>query len=139
MNKLFVNRLYLSARVLVAITFLVAGIHKIVFWQGPAMWMASKGLPAVNFLLGIATVTELLAAVLLVAGYKLKWVSIGLFIFLLSTTVLMHTFWNMDGMMFQTALLDFIQNIAILGGLLAIAALASLSEQNSLPSHGREA
>ena len=111
-----------------AIGFLVAGIHKILNWQGPAMWMQSKGLPYVNLLLGMATAIEIIGAILLLAGIKVKWVSIGLFVFLLLTTLLMHTFWNMEGMMFQTAFLDFIQNTAILGGLMALAAFARMKE-----------
>ncbi len=91
------------------------------------MWMASKGLPFVPILLGAAMVTELAGALLLFAGIKVKQTAIALILLLLPMTLIMHTFWNMEGMMFQTALMDFIQNVAIMGGLVALAAGAHIS------------
>lgn len=128
MNNSFIKPVYFIARFLVAITFLVAGIHKMVAWDKSAMWMASKGLPMVDALLAIATFLELAGAVLLIINFKTKWVSIILAGFMLALTFMMHNFWVMEGMMFQTSLLDFIQNIAIVGGLLAMALFASKME-----------
>lgn len=128
MNNSFIKPVYFIARFLVAITFLVAGIHKMVAWDKPAMWMASKGLPMVDALLAIATFLELAGAVLLIINFKTKWVSIILAGFMLTLTFMMHNFWAMEGMMFQTSFLDFIQNIAIVGGLLAMALFASKME-----------
>ncbi len=124
MNNSFIKPVYFIARFLIAITFLVAGIHKVVAWDGPAMWMASKGLPMVDVLLAIATFLELAGAVLLIINLKTKWVSVILAGFMLALTFMMHNFWTMEGMMFQTSFLDFIQNTAIVGGLLAMALLA---------------
>ncbi|MDI9258168.1 DoxX family protein [Flavobacterium sedimenticola] len=115
------NTIFTVARALMGITFLIAGLHKIMAWEGPAAWMASKGIPMVTILLGMATFIEIVGALLLLVNQKVKWTSLILAIFLLVVTVSMHTFWNMDGMMFQAAFLDFIQNIAIIGGLLGLA------------------
>ncbi|NDK55754.1 DoxX family protein [Pontibacter fetidus] len=120
------------SRILIGVTFLIAGLHKALFWDGPAMWMASKGLPFVPLLLGTAMVTELAGALLLFAGFKVKQVAIVLILLLLPMTLLMHTFWNMEGMMQQTAVMDFIQNIAIMGGLVALAVVAHLSSKQSI-------
>ncbi len=120
------------SRILIGVTFLIAGLHKALFWDGPAMWMASKGLPFVPLLLGAAMVTELVGALLLFAGFRVKQVAIVLILLLLPMTLLMHTFWNMEGMMQQTAVMDFIQNIAIMGGLVALAAVAHLSSKQSI-------
>lgn len=128
MNNSFIKPVYFIARFLVAITFLVAGIHKMVAWDKPAMWMASKGLPMVDALLAIATFLELAGAVLLIINFKTKWVSVILAGFMLALTFMMHNFWAMEGMMFQTSFLDFIKNIAIVGGLLAMALFASKME-----------
>ncbi|WP_266206177.1 DoxX family protein [Pontibacter kalidii] len=127
MKKSSVQPFILTARILTGITFLVAGMHKVLLWDGPAMWMASKGLPFVPILLGAAMVTELAGALLLFAGIKVKQTAIALILLLLPMTLIMHTFWNMEGMMFQTALMDFIQNVAIMGGLVALAAGAHIS------------
>ncbi|PRY06407.1 putative oxidoreductase [Pontibacter ummariensis] len=132
MEKSSVRSFILVARILIGSTFLVAGLHKVLFWDGPAMWMASKGLPFVPFLLGIATVTELAGAVLLFAGVKVKQTAIALILLLLPMTLMMHTFWNMEGPMQQTAVMDFIQNLSIMGGLVALAAVVHLSAKLSL-------
>ncbi|PRY02937.1 putative oxidoreductase [Pontibacter ummariensis] len=127
MKNSAVQPFILVARILIGITFLVAGMHKVLFWDGPAMWMASKGLPFVPLLLGAAMVTELLGAILLFAGFKVKQTALALVLLLLPMTLMMHTFWNMEGMMQQTAVMDFIQNLAIMGGLVALAAVVHLS------------
>ncbi|WP_276498955.1 DoxX family protein [Pontibacter litorisediminis] len=127
MKNSSINTFVLAARILVGTTFLIAGLHKALFWDGPAMWMASKGLPFVPLLLGIAMATELVGALLLFAGIKVKQTAIALILLLLPMTLLMHTFWNMEGMMQQNAIMDFIQNVAIMGGLVALASLAHLT------------
>lgn len=127
MKNSSIQSFVLAARILIGITFLIAGLHKAIFWDGPAMWMASKGLPFVPLLLGAAMVTELAGALLLFAGIKVKQTAIVLILLLLPTTFLMHTFWNMEGMMQQTAIMDFIQNIAIMGGLVALGVVAHLA------------
>ncbi|NEM99286.1 DoxX family protein [Pontibacter burrus] len=132
MKNSTVNTFVLVSRILIGITFLIAGLHKALFWDGPAMWMASKGLPFVPLLLGTAMVTELVGALLLFAGIKVKQTAIVLILLILPMTLLMHTFWNMEGMMQQTAIMDFIQNIAIVGGLVALAAVAHLSSKQSI-------
>ncbi len=132
MNTSFIKTFIITGRTLIGITFLVAGLHKALFWDGPAMWMASKGLPFVPFLLGTAMVVELLAAVLLIAGIKVKQTAIGLVLLLLPMTLIMHTFWNMEGMMFQAAMMDFIQNMAIMGGLLSLAAVAHVADKQTI-------
>lgn len=127
MKNSSVHSFLLIARILVGITFLIAGLHKALFWDGPAMWMASKGLPFVPLLLGIAMVMELAGALLLFAGIRVKQTAMALVLLLLPMTLMMHTFWNVEGMMQQTAIMDFIQNIAIMGGLVALATLAHLA------------
>lgn len=129
MKNSTINTFVFVSRILIGVTFLVAGLHKALFWNGPAMWMTSKGLPFVPLLLGVAMVTELAGAILLFAGIKVKQTAIVLILLLLPMTLLMHTFWNMEGMMQQTAIMDFIQNIAIMGGLLALAVVAHLASR----------
>ncbi|WP_299820229.1 DoxX family protein [uncultured Pontibacter sp.] len=131
MKNSSVKTFVLISRILIGVTFLIAGLHKALFWDGPAMWMASKGLPFVPLLLGAAMVTELAGALLLFAGFRVKQVAIALILLLLPMTLFMHTFWNMEGMMQQTAVMDFIQNIAIMGGLVALAVVAHLSSKQS--------
>ncbi|MFD2247595.1 DoxX family protein [Pontibacter ruber] len=132
MKNSSIQSFLLVARILVGITFLIAGLHKALFWDGPAMWMASKGLPFVPLLLGIAMVTELTGALLLFAGIKVKQTAIALVLLLLPMTFMMHTFWSMEGMMQQTAVMDFIQNIAIIGGLIALATLAHMAAKQKV-------
>lgn len=128
MTNLATTNLYIVARVSVGLTFLIAGLHKILGWAGPAAWMTSKGLPMVSLLLGIATIIEIMGALLLLFNLKVRWTSLVLAVFLLIVTLSMHTFWNMEGMMFQTTFLDFIQNIAIIGGLIGLSLAADKEE-----------
>ncbi|HEY0898092.1 MAG TPA: DoxX family protein [Sphingobacteriaceae bacterium] len=121
------KNLFTIGRILIGIVFILAGIHKIFAWEGPAAWMTMKGIPMVNFSLAIATAVELIGGTFLLLNFKTRIAALVLFAFFLPMTLMMHTFWQETGMQFQTSLLDFMQNVAILGGLLALTTPKSTS------------
>ena len=114
------RHLFTTGRILIGIVFILAGIHKIFAWEGPAAWMTMKGIPMVNFSLAVATAVELVGGTFLLLNHKTRIAALVLIAFFLPMTLMMHTFWRETGIQFQTSLLDFMQNMAILGGLLAL-------------------
>jgi len=112
----------LLGRILLAAIFLVSGVQKIAGFAGTAGFMASKGLPMVPVLLTATIVVEIVAAALVIVGYKARWAALALLVFTAIVTVIFHNFWALTGADFRMQQIQFTKNLAIIGGLLAIMA-----------------
>jgi putative oxidoreductase len=102
-------------RVLLSLTFLMAGIGKFSAPEAMGGYMQSVGLP--SFLLYPSAIFEVLAAIALIVGWQARWVALLLAGFTLLATAFFHM--NLADQMQQ---LFFLKNLAIAGGLLAIFA-----------------
>ncbi len=122
-------------RILLSLIFLLSGIGKIADWPGTAGYMASMGMPAIPFFLTMALLFELAGGVSLLVGFKARLGALGLIVFLIPTTLIFHNFWAYAGMERQMQLINFLKNLAILGGLSLVAAFgpgpASLDARRS--------
>ncbi len=114
-NKNINNWLSLAARVLLSALFLMSGINKILNPAGTQQYMASYGMPLTGLFLMGAIALELAGGLSVLLGYKARWGAIALIIFLIPATLIFHT--NFADQM-QT--IQFMKNLAILGGLLMI-------------------
>jgi putative oxidoreductase len=108
----------LVARLGIGVIFLVSGLGKLASWSGTVAYAASKGVPEI-LLLG-ATALEILGAVSLLAGWKTRSGAIALIVFLVPVTLVFHNFWAYPGAEMQPQLVNFLKNVAIGGGLMAI-------------------
>jgi putative oxidoreductase len=117
------NALALFGRLLLAPMFLLAGYSKIGGFAGTAGWIASKGLPLPEVLTAGALVLELVAGVMLVLGWKARWAALALAAFTVLANYFFHNFWTMPAAEQMTQQLFFMKNVAVIGGLLLIAAL----------------
>ena len=109
------NLLSLAARVLLSALFLMSGINKILNPADTQQYMASYGMPLTGLFLMGAIALELAGGLFVLLGYKARWGAIALIIFLIPATLIFHT--NFADQM-QT--IQFMKNLAILGGLLMI-------------------
>jgi putative oxidoreductase len=119
------NALALIGRLLLAPMFLLSGYSKIGGFAGTAGWIASKGLPLPEVLTAAALVVELVAAVMLVLGWKARWAALALAVFTAVASYFFHNFWAMPEAQQMTQQLFFMKNVAVIGGLLLIAALGT--------------
>ena len=123
MSSTMTNALALIGRLLLAPMFLLSGYSKIGGFAGTAGWIASKGLPMPEVLTGAALVVELVAGVMLVLGWKARWAALALAVFTAVASYFFHNFWAMPEAQQMTQQLFFMKNVAVIGGLLLIAAL----------------
>ena len=116
------NPLTLIGRILFAALFLPAGISKIVGFEGTVGLIASKGAPIPEVAATIAIIIEIAGGLALILGFKARWAALALAIFTLVATLIFHNYWTLpaDKQMMQQ--LMFMKNIAIIGGLLTLAA-----------------
>ena len=113
----------LTGRILLAALFIPAGISKIVGFEGTVGYIASVGLPLATVAAITAIVVELIAGLALLVGYRIKLSAVILAVFTLVATVLFHNFWAMPADQAYMQQLMFMKNIAVVGGLLMVAAL----------------
>jgi putative oxidoreductase len=108
----------LLGRILVSIIFLLSGFSKVTHWSDISAMMAQHGMPAVPLLLGAAALVEILGGLALLAGFQTRIVSLVLFLYLIPTTWIFHNFWAVSGPQQQEQMINFLKNLAIMGGLL---------------------
>ena len=112
----------LIGRILLALIFVNAGFHKIGGFEGTVGAIASKGLPMPQVLAALTVALELLGGIMLIAGYKVRWVAIAFFLWLIPTTFLFHKFWGIDAAQVQNQMNHFMKNVSIMGGMLLLVA-----------------
>jgi len=108
------------ARLGVGAIFLISGVGKLAAWSSTAAFAGSKGVPTV--LLAAATALELLGAISVLTGWKARWGAAALVVFLIPVTLVFHNFWAYQGAEAQLQTIQFLKNVSIGGGLLAIFA-----------------
>ncbi len=135
------------ARLLLASPFLLSGPLKVMGPVAAAGYMASGGLPASPTLAVAVGVFEVLAAVALVLGWQARTAAVLLAAFTLVASLLFHAYWAAPADQQFVVQLLFTKNIAIVGGLLVVAAFGagpcSLDGRTHAPrrpaTHGYEA
>jgi putative oxidoreductase len=110
-----------AARVLVVPIFLTSGIAKLTAWNSNVAYMATRHLPAIPWLLATAALIELIGSVCVITGVRLRTAAIILGGYLVIVTFTFHDFWNVSGMNASMQRTQFLENVAIVGGLLHIA------------------
>ena len=119
------NVLALVGRILLAAIFIISGFGKITGWDGTAAYMASKGLPMVPALLALTIAIELGGGILLAIGYKARWAALAIFLFTIPVTLVFHNFWAADAAQVQMQQINFLKNLAIMGGMLMVVAFGA--------------
>jgi len=117
--------LVVLARILLAAMFILSGAGKLGNIAGTAGYIASAGLPAASLLAVLAGVLEVVAGVALVVGFKARWAALALGLFTLLASVIFHAYWAMPADQQFVQQLMFMKNLAIAGGMFALAAFGA--------------
>jgi putative oxidoreductase len=115
----------LVGRVLLAYLFIPAGWAKIGGFAGTAGYIASKGLPLPEVATAITIAIELGLGLFLLVGWRARWAALGLAVFVAIITPLFHNYWAMPEAQQMMQKQAFNKNLAILGGLLLVAAFGA--------------
>ena len=102
-------------RVLLSTLFLVEGIGKISMQEDVVMYMEDYGVPGILFLPTI--ILEILFPLLLITGYRTKWVASVMALFTFTVAIIFHTDFS-EGIQ----MILFLKDIAIAGGFMIIIA-----------------
>jgi putative oxidoreductase len=114
---------HLVGRILLALLFLIAGSRKLMAPAASAGYFAKLGFPMTDVLVWVAIAIELGGAILLIVGWKTRWAAWALALFTLIATFAAHRFWDIsDAAQYANQMNHFLKNIAIVGGMLILAA-----------------
>jgi putative oxidoreductase len=122
MSNALQNPLALVGRLLLALLFLPAGFGKLTGFAGTVGYIASVGLPAAQLGAVIAIIVEIGGGIALIAGFGTRIAALALAFFTLVASFFFHNYWGAaaDAQFMQSLL--FYKNIAVVGGLLTLAA-----------------
>lgn len=116
------NPFTLVGRMLIAALFLPAGVSKIAGFAGTVGYIASKGVPLPEAAAIIAIIVEVGGGLALILGVKTRWAALALALFTLIATFMFHNYWTLPADQQMVQQLMFMKNIAVIGGLLTLAA-----------------
>jgi putative oxidoreductase len=116
------STILLVSRILLAGVFLVFGIRKLMAVAGTAGYLTKLGLPMGEVLVWAVILIEVGGALLLIVGWQTRlaaWILAG---FVVLATLAAHRYWEFEGPQYVAQLTNFMKNLAIVGGLLLVAA-----------------
>jgi putative oxidoreductase len=112
-------------RVLLALIFVLSGISKLGAIAATSAHMASAGIPYSNDLVWGAVALELGGGTLLIVGLLTRLVGLAFFFYTLTLAVIFHAYWTMTGAAAHAQYSVFFEHIAIMGGMLYVAAFGA--------------
>lgn len=115
----------LIGRALLAFIFIVSGLSKIPSWNETLQYMSAQGIPWGPMFLFPAIFIEVIGGIGLLVGYRARLSAALLAAYLVPVTLIFHAFWSYSGMERQMQLINFMKNLAIMGGLLTVAGLGA--------------
>lgn len=121
MSQPIQNALTLAARLLFVLLFLPAGLSKVTGFAGTAGYIASVGLPFASLGAVVAIVVEVIGGLALLVGFRTRIAAVVLAAFTLAASVFFHAYWSMPADQATVQQLLFNKNLAVVGGLLALA------------------
>lgn len=112
----------LIGRILIGAIFLMSGIAKLTNTDETVGHMTAMGIPAPYTLAIVAGIAEIAGAAALIFGFLTRLAALGLILFMIPTTLIFHAFWALDGAEQKMQMIQFMKNLAIIGGLATIFA-----------------
>jgi putative oxidoreductase len=107
-------------RLLIGLPFAMSGLSKLGAYGATTGMISAVGLPFPPLAFAVAVAAELGGGLLLIAGYRARFVAIALALFSLATAVSFH-----NDFADQNQMIHFLKNVMMAGGLLQIAAFGA--------------
>lgn len=109
-------------RALLAAIFILSGYGKLMMVAGIAGTLAAKGFPQPKAFGYAVGALELVGGLLILIGFKTRWVALVMFVFVAGTILVSHNFWTFEGAQYMAQRTQAMKNLAIMGGFLLLVA-----------------
>lgn len=111
-------------RLLLALYFLLPGLMKFAAFDLHIGLMERHGIPAAAPLLIVAGLANVIGALMLATNRHVRLASLGFVAYILLINLMLHDFWNFEGVEGQHETQNFVKNLGILAGLLVLAGVS---------------
>ena len=122
MSNALQNPVSLVGRILLAALFLPAGIGKLTGFAGTVGYIASVGLPLPQVGAALALIVEIVGGIALITGFGTRFAALALAVFTAVASFFFHNYWAAPAEQQMVQQLMFFKNVAVVGGLLTLAA-----------------
>lgn len=117
------NACLLLGRLLIGLYFILPGIQKITQFDAMSQYMDKHSVPMISVLLILTIVLQIAGGLAIIVGFKGKLAAFILAGLTLVISIYMHNFWNLpEGGDVARETQNFVKNMAIMAGLLILAA-----------------
>ena len=110
----------LSARVLIALLFLIFGSQKLLDYSGTVQNMIYIAAPLPTLATVIAIIMEFFVSIAIIIGVATRPLAVLLALYTLGAAFIGHHYWTMTGMAHFENEINFYKNVSIIGGLLVL-------------------
>ncbi|WMT91371.1 DoxX family protein [Pelagibacterium sp. H642] len=110
------------ARILVGALFIIGGLRHFPVLDAMTAAMKERGVPQARLVLIVGSIYQIVLGITLALGLFAAASALGLILFTVLATVMMLNFWDKEGPQRAALFNGFMSNVAIIGGLLALAA-----------------
>ena len=107
-------------RLMIGLPFVMSGLGKLASYGATTTLIGAAGLPFPPLAFAVAVAVELGGGVLLVAGYRVRFVAAAMAVFALATALAFH-----NDFADQNQMIHFLKNVMMAGGLLQIVAFGA--------------
>jgi putative oxidoreductase len=124
-----------AGRLMIGLPFAMSGLSKLGAYAATTGMIAAVGLPFPPLAFAVAVAIELGGGLLLVAGYRARYVAAALALFSLATAISFH-----GDFADQNHMIHFLKNVMMAGGLLQVVAFGagalSIDNRRNAPALG---
>jgi len=107
--------------VLLSAIFILSGLGKLPHFNDIAGMIAGKGIPLATVALVISLFVEIGGGLMVLTGFKAKYAALVMAVWLVPVTLVFHHFWGIPAAQQHDQMVNFLKNVAIMGGLLVLA------------------
>lgn len=111
----------LLGRLLMSVIFIGSGLQKLRIFSGVAEDMANRHIPLAAVALAITLIIEIGGGLMVLTGFGARYAALIIFLWLIPVTLVYHHFWGIPEAAKEMQQVNFLKNVAIMGGLLILA------------------
>ena len=112
---------YALGRALLSVIFILSGYNKLMAIAGTTAYLTRLGVPSPQVMVYVVALVELIGGLMILVGFKTRWVALALFFFTAATIYLGHKFWAVPADQYMNQLNHALKNLGIMGGFLLLA------------------
>jgi putative oxidoreductase len=114
------DTIFLIARVLLVLLFIIFGWPKLTGFSGTVAYFTHSGVPLPQIAAVVAVIMEFFVGIALALGLFTRPLALLMALYTLGTAILGHHFWDMSGAARMANEINFYKNVSIIGGFLLL-------------------